>query len=122
MRIYEKADYDMISKWCIARDMKIPPAWSFPETGLIVDDVACGFLVISNNHCGWLDFYMSNPRSSKEIRNHSLDKITSNLIDLAKGMAIKMIFCNTQNPSIIDRALKHGFKSQGKFDCFERGL
>ena len=122
MRLYDKADYDKIIEWCFIRDINPPAQWSLPETGIIVDDVAVGFLITTSNSCGLIDFYISNPTASKKERDIALDGITISLINLAENLGVKKIFCNTQHPAISDRAIKHGFNSLGKFTCFEKGL
>jgi len=122
MRLYKSSDYATIQEWAFIRDMNPPPKWSLPETGIISDDVAVGFLILTNNHCGILDFFISNPTSYKHVRSWALDQITSKLIQLAKEMKVKKLLCDTQHPAIKERAIKHGFNSLGLYECFEKGL
>lgn len=122
MRAYKPEDYHMIYSWCMIRDMNLPPKWILPETGIIVDYVAVGFLILTNNKCGILDFFIGNPLSDKKERDQALDGITTNLIELSIDMGIKMLVCNSQHPAIKDRAMKHGFNFIGNYACFEKGL
>lgn len=122
MRVYENADYSQVSKWCFLRDISAPPKWSIPETGLIVDDVAVAFLIVTNNHIGILDFFISNPLSDKHMRNRALERMSIALIELAADMHLKQILCNSQHPAMKERAIRHGFDFVGEFSCFQKGL
>jgi len=122
MRTYQPSDYETILEWSFVRDMNPPPKWSIPETGIVVPGIAMGFLILTNNRCAILDFYLSNPVSDKRIRDKALDDITSKLIELAEDMHVKMILCNSQHPAVKERARKHGFNSLGLFECFEKGI
>lgn len=122
MRPYKSEDYHMIYNWCMVRDMSVPPKWMLPETGIIVDYVAVGFLILTNNRCGILDYFIGNPLSDKQERHKALDGITANLIELSIDMDIKMLVCNSQHPAIKDLAIRHGFNFIGNYACFEKGL
>lgn len=122
MRLYSPSDYETILEWSFVRDMNPPPKWSVPETGIVVEGIAMGFLILTNNRCGILDFFISNPTSDKNIRSRALDEITSKLIELAEDMHVKTLLCNSQHPAIKARAIKHGFNSLGLFECFEKGI
>ena len=122
IRIYEEKDYKTIAHWMSLRDRAPMPEWSIPPSGFIVDDVAAGFLTLTNNYVGILDFYISNPFSSSRERNQALDFITKELIEFAKVMGCKMITCSSQVNSIQSRALKHGFKKDGDFIFYSRSV
>lgn len=102
--------------------MAPPPAWALPHTGFIVENIACGFLVLTNNSCGILDFYLSNPTADKFERDETLREITTELMDSAGEFGVKMIMFNTQHKSIEKLGLEKGFKADGLFSCFSKEI
>jgi hypothetical protein len=122
MRLYSKYDYDVIAKWCRIRDIPVPSEDILPETGIIIENVAVGFLILTNNNCAIIDFYISNPFSSKKDRKDAFDLIDNLLVELAYEAGAKKIICSTQHPNIEQRAINHGFKYLGKFSFFEKGI
>lgn len=122
MRAYSTGDYSTIAHWCALRDISPPDSWMIPETGYIVDDVAAGFLLIMNNNVGKLEFFISNPNSDKKERDEALDEITTELIETARDVGIKLLTAATQNEAIKKRALFHDFQYQGEFSVFRLEL
>lgn len=122
MRPYREEDYDQVVRWCLERDIPVPPAWSLPESGVIIDRVAVGFLILTNNQIGIFDFFISNPLSSKQDRDRALDEIVLNFIELSSDLGLKALKCTSQHPLIMERALKHGFSLIGEFSSFFKEL
>jgi hypothetical protein len=122
MRFYQDKDFKEISHWCSLRDRPAPEEWALPDSGFIVDGVACGFLVMTNTKIGILDFYISNPHADKEARREALEEITNELIEAAKEVGIRSIVFSTQFESI--RQLGHffGFTSDGEYSYFTKEL
>lgn len=118
MRTYEKKDYSQICQWLSLRSMPSVTEKFIPESGLIVDDVAAGFLILMSNRCGMLDFFVSNPGAERDSRKSAFHMIIGTLISEARSLGCEMIFGNTQNGSMKRLVLSSGFKSIGKFECF----
>lgn len=122
MRPYREEDHDQIIRWCLERDIPIPHRWALPESGVIIDRVAVGFLILTNNHVGIFDFFITNPLASKQARDKALDEIVLNFIELATDLGLRALHCDSQHPAIKERAIKHGFISLGDFTSFHREL
>jgi len=122
VRDYYPDDYHMISKWCSLRYVPVPPVWSFPPTGVIVPDVACGFLLKMNNQCAIMDFFISNPEASKEDRADAFDLIVEDLELSAKEAGIKMLLANSNIAAIQEMAQKHNYSFAGNFVHFMKEL
>ena len=122
MKVYQEKDYKTISHWCALRDMEPPPEWSLPELGVMVENIAVGFLILTNNNCAFLDFYISNPMSDKTMRSRALDQITEALIDTAKDLRVKLVMCNTASFPVKERARRHDFESVGEMTHFRKVL
>lgn len=122
MRCYQASDYNQVYEWCRARGIRPIPAWSLPPTGFIVDNVAVGFLIMTDNECGILDFFLTSPKALAVDRAKSLEMITKELISCAKDCSIRMILCDSKVKSIQKLADKLGFKSLGKSEFFSKEL
>lgn len=114
--------FGQLVRWYAIRDQDCPPEWSIPDTGVIVEGVAAGFFILMSNNCGMFDFFISNPLSDKRERDKALDKIVTELIEIARDVNCRAILCNSEHPAIKARAMKHGFNFIGDFSCFSREI
>lgn len=96
-------------------EVKPPPLELLSDIGLIIDDIACGFLYTTNSKLGILEAFISNPYSDKNDRDLALNRITLDLIDIAKSKGIKVLKCDTKIDAIVNRAIKFGFVNIGQF-------
>ena len=94
----------------------------FPKNGFIVDDVAAGFVYLTDSTVAILDCYISNPDSPPEARSQALDAITEKLIDVAMRSRCHLIKCESQIEAIKTRALKFGFRSVGAHEMFAKDI
>lgn len=122
MRRYRPVDYTSICQWCDSREIDPPPAWSVPKHGFIVEDIAVGFLILTDNRFAIIDYYISNPKSDKDLRSHALNAITNELIRVAKLRKVKILICNSMNKSIKQRAIDTGFDCIGDMTNFRKVL
>lgn len=93
----------MISKWSGV------PLTILPKTGLIVPNVAVGFLVSTDTNYCFFEPFIGNPKVDKEERNTALFTIIDGLIDEAKRMGYDLIFGVLSHPKMIERGLERGF-------------
>ena len=112
---FELSDYDEIKAWYEARHLAVPKPDTFPGYGLIVKNVAAGFVILTDAKLGILEFYISNPWSSEKRRDDALDEITKGLMQYGRQFGCKHFMCTTQLPAIGQRAMKHGLEFQGQF-------
>lgn len=109
----KEKDYKEICEWFRKRNINSPSIDMLSDSGVIVDNVACGFLYLTDSSLSFIDFYISNPLSSKQKRSQALELITTNLIMWAKETGASHIMCNSQIRTIQDLAFKYDFKSYG---------
>jgi len=116
MRI-EKFDkekhYDSICEWFKKRNLNAPKSSMLSNNGIIVPDIACGFLYLTDSSLGFLDFYISNPMSDEKKRHKALEIITNNLIMWAKDCDVSHLLANSQIKTIQKLAFDNGFKDLG---------
>lgn len=121
-RMFESNDYNQLQRWCFDREVEAPPIEFLSDTGMIVDDVAVGFLYLTNSAIGMLEGYLTNPKADKNDRHEALNSITLNLIKLAENKGCKFLKCDTKFEEIVIRAKSFGFNELGQFKTFVREL
>lgn len=122
MRSFQPYDYQILSGWMAQRGLDAPKMEFLPPTGLIEDNVACGFLIGCDNGVGILDYFISNPDIPIEERDVALDDIVYTLILTATRSGLKQIYCNSALRSIKARAEKHGFSLLGEYASYLKEL
>lgn len=122
IRNYSPSDLYDIKEWHFKRGCGELREDLMPRIGYIEPRVAVGFIILMDNNCATFDFYISNPDANKPKRNIAFDEITSALIEDAKKLNIKMLFCNSKFETIKARAKRHGFTETGEFTGFKREI
>ena len=115
MRSYEQKDYTTVKKWIGDRGFNIPDREDIPSVGIIEDDVACGFLILTDVNVGIIDFFVSNPKAKPIEAGKALDHITHALVQKAKSLGLSRVECSTKKDSIVKLAQKHNFRTMGHY-------
>ena len=113
-------DYETVYRWWVLHEQNPIPEDALPTYGLIDQEVAAGFLLVTDSTVGFLDFYVSNPQSNPKDRGRVLNMITQGLIEQSRKMGIKYLHCSSALPAVKNRAMKHGFEYIGEFSFFSR--
>lgn len=87
-----------------------PPLYVLPKTGYISNDVAAGFLYLTNSSLCWLEWVVVNPEADKISRNESIDEVIKFCIAVAKESNSSSIFSSTRPGAFVARLKDHGFK------------
>lgn len=115
-------DYNQIKEWFLAHNIEAIPKELLPINGLIVDGLAAGFLITTDNGVGILEFFISNPKSDSGLRDTALDLIIEGLLERAKTLGLKFVMARTDHDAVKRRAYKFDFINHGRFDSFSRGI
>lgn len=118
LRQFHESDYLTIASWMEQRGQLPIHKDMLSGTGLIVDNVACGFLIQTDSALGILEYFISNPYSDETKRREALNEITYALILTAKREEIRMLVCNTNIGSIKRLAGDMGFQYTGEYSTF----
>lgn len=123
MRTYDAdTDYENLCEWWALHKQAPIALCMIPDSGLIVEGVAAGFLYLTNAKLGIIDLYVSNPKASKEARNNALNEITEELISLAHHRDCKAILATSSLQAVEKRALDFGFENIGNVKVFLKNL
>ena len=120
--MFKTEDYIQLTRWFKHRDMPVPPFEILSNHGYIVDDVAAGFIYLTNSSMAIIDCYVTNPESDKNTRDNALNWITIHLTAYAKNSGFKYIKCDSKIQEVINRAKKFGFKEIGQFTSLAKEL
>lgn len=111
--------YEMIKSWWDARKSPHISQDMLPAYGLVVEGVACGFLITTDCNLGILEYYTSNPDAPKDVRGEALDQITNGLIEYGISVCgITNFKADTDAQPIRERAAKLGFGYVGELSTF----
>jgi hypothetical protein len=108
-------DYNTIARWYESHNQPVPAQDVLPTFGLIDDKAAAGFLIVCDCNLGILEFYITDPESTKSRRDHALDEITTELLKYGRAIGIRNFKCDTEVDAIAKRAEKFGFRHVGSF-------
>jgi hypothetical protein len=121
--IVKKKHFEEIDSWYHERGIEPPERSYYPKTGYIIEGLAAGFLYkFEGVPIGFLDGYISNPKSNKYDRGRALDFITELLIKWSEMKSIKRLLATSKHPMIKERALRVGFKEMTDYQIYIRGI
>lgn len=119
---YSEKHYDMITEWQERRGQPFLSAEYLPTHGLVVEDVACGFLYCTDSVIGMIDIFITNPEASNIARAKALDLILKNLIIWAKDLGLKRLIATCKIKGTRNLALKNSFEDVGEHSFLFREL
>lgn len=106
----KKTDIEEINEWLPFKiDAKELAGHTF--CAVYKDDIIAigGFRLMEGEVC-FIDSMATDQSIAGEIRHEALDKITTEILCMAKKLGFKKIFATTVEDCIIKRAERHGFK------------
>lgn len=110
----------MLENWMRSRSQDMPLKEWIPKTGVIVDDVACIFLIKTDCKLGFLEFFMTNPEASEHARMEACDLGLKEVERIGRQMGMHTIFANTSIPKVMAVVLRHNYLGDGKAFYFFR--
>lgn len=110
-RRFDNADVELLNGWL---DGHGKPANltenELPAVGLIVDDVAAGFLYVTDSSVAFLENFVSNPKAPKRKVREAVDEIIKRLMIFAHEAGISRLVGLTTRKSMAKRAQAAGFQ------------
>jgi len=106
---YSPEDYSTVCTWWAARGWPCLPEVLLPQTGIVVQDIAAGFVYKTNSSLALMEWIVTNPKASSEDRNQGLSLLLDGCISLAKELGSTMIITSLSDKGLIERYSKHGF-------------
>lgn len=110
----EVIDYMEIAGWYRLRDMQMPERNLIPPCGLIVPEIAAGFMIKTDAGVVFLEHFITNPRANKEEREAAFFEIAKQFIEAANRSGYVRICFSTDTNKVDALAKKLGFELQPK--------
>jgi hypothetical protein len=119
IRIAKHIDYETLKVWWSFWRFPAPPIQFLPRyeedkfNGLIVSingkDLAAGFLYETNSNMCWIEYIVTNPKTTAEERDEAIVKLLEELSISAKNLGYQIIFSSIKSESLISKYIKSGF-------------
>jgi hypothetical protein len=113
------AHSEQLSEWLIDWQLKpedILPL--LPSTGFIIDGIAAVFIYETNSKVCYIDGFIRHRHS----KVYCLDKLIDFAVNYAKKKGFVKMLAQTKLQSVINRARKFDFVSQGEYSVLSRSL
>lgn len=90
MRPYTKEDYPVLCSWLEARGLPPVPEELLPETGLVEEGLAMGFVYLSPV-LALVDCFATDPSALPAARSAALERVCLGLFDLARERGCRLV-------------------------------
>lgn len=117
VREFKKEDLKTVNHWLDCRKLPSIDMMHLPNLGYICDNVAVGFIYLTDSTVAILDCFVASPHANKEEIDEALNLIVIHLLSHARLCGVTLVTCTTKSKSIKTRAEKFGFKKTG--ECIE---
>lgn len=101
--------YKQVELWQELKNRQMVPSIYFPKYGLIVEGVACGFLIKTDTPIALLDFFFGNPKAKQAEKLKAFKLISQGLIKEAVRDGFSVIQTDTKVLSLKKVANGLGF-------------
>jgi hypothetical protein len=122
MRQVMDSDFKDINEWRAERKAPILPLSWYPNFGMIVEDVAAGFLTITDSDVAILEHFVTNPLAYRDDRMRAIHEIATRLEDEARKRDYKHLIALTSSERIVAHALALKFKEIGPLTMLGKEL
>lgn len=107
-------DYDnVLSQWWKDWDWPIVPTLGMLSDGYIVSkdgiDIYAGFIFYTGTTIGWIEFIVSNKKTTPEQKRGGFEKLIDVISVIAKDKGVSILFTSTNDKPFINSLKKTGF-------------
>lgn len=107
-------DYPVLCEWWGAQSFPSPPKEILPATGYMANEVAAGFLYLTNSPIAWLEWVVADPKAEKKLRNQSINEVIEHISKSAKVTGNMLLFTSTNVFPFCERLRRLGFNEGDK--------
>jgi hypothetical protein len=109
MRHFIAQDHKTVATWWEGHGWQAIPLDALPARGLIVPELAAGFLYQTDSNIGIMEWIVSNPQATPRKAYEAIQDIVSGLHMMAKDMGCKSILTFARHRGLIRLYEKSGF-------------
>lgn len=103
-----------VNRWGEKHSFPLPTKDFLPETGLVVEDAAAGFVYLTNSKISWIEWVFSNPDKTIAERAQALDTLMSTLEKIAIAHGMRVVLSSAAGEAFKDILERNGFKDTDK--------
>lgn len=109
-RQYRPGDYEMVSPWLCGPAKEWISKLSLPNTGFVVDDLACVFITKTDSGSAIMDCFATNKKAELSERVPAADAVFRAAEKYAFVAGFKVLIGNTRSVKGLSLVVRHGFK------------
>lgn len=114
IRKYKTSDYEMIASWWKKRDLPVPSASVLPKNGYIISDKIAMFICQTDSKFAILEFYVSDPDTSKAQRKSLTDLLLQYVEQECKNLGYVHIYNFLEHPGSCSSLERNNYKLNSK--------
>jgi len=111
--------YESLCGWWIGHGQEPEPEWALPGDGrpgigLVIPNVAAGFMYYTGTRIALLHEFVSNPEAPGKLTSPALDALILELERQARFDGIDHLAAWTKHPAIVSRGRRLGWRVSGR--------
>ena len=110
IRDLEDNDYETLCSWWSVHNFVAPPKSILPGTGYICDEIAAGYLYLTNSSICWMEWVVCDPDSEKAKRSAAINGLIDHICKQARFVGGIIVYTSTNNFAFAHRIKKLGFR------------
>lgn len=99
----------MLKQWLLGWELPLTMLDVLPPHGVIVPELATGFLYRTDSQVAIADGFVGNPAAATADRNQALDAVTVAIEELGRELGHRYIWAYSGRPEIVERARRHSW-------------
>lgn len=120
-RLYQLSDFEQVNSWGKQWGSTYKPNL-FPPVGLIIENVGVYFMYETQSSLVFLESMVVNKDLDTETRHKAADLLLSDMLKLAKDKGYEVAYASTNNPSVVERAIRIGASVTPKYALIQKVL
>lgn len=118
IRLVNDSDYDMLCGWWDDWGWTPPQKDFLPTIGVVVEEVAAGFLYVTNSKVCWVDWIISDKNYRGEDRDDIINVVLASLEEISKDYDAKFLYALIKHKKLMEKYEAMGYV-KGDSDAVE---
>ena len=109
IRLVNDSDYEMLCDWWKGWGWTPPPKDFLPTIGVVVEEVAAGFLYVTNSKVSWVDWIVSDKNYRGEDRDDIINVVLASLEEISKDYDAKFLYSLIKHEKLMEKYEAMGY-------------
>ena len=118
IRLVNDSDYEMLCDRWKGWGWTPPPKDFLPTIGVVVEEVAAGFLYVTISKVSWVDWIISDKNYRGEDRDDIINVVLASLEEISKDYDAKFLYALIKNEKLMKKYEAMGYV-KGDSDAVE---